>query len=172
MSDEFYLQRIAELERRLQEIESIDSPAIVAGAYSNSGQAIAHNTFTAINFNVTVWDTYAKVTTIPNWRYTIPIGGYYDISAALGIGLFDANWAVGEAQHLWIYVNGAGYTQLDAFYNATAGGGIMLSGARTIPLNRNDYVEIFGYQFSGVGLNLVANGNINWVSIHKVRGHL
>lgn len=170
MSSEYYLEKIAALEKRLSQLETIDATPIVVRATQSNAQSLTHNTFTAIDFNATPVNTRNAVTTIPNWRFNAPVGGYYQVDAAILIGVFSAAWAVAEPLHLWIYLNGAQYAVLDAFYNATASGGTLLSGGTIVPMNKSQYLEIFGYQFSGGALTLNGDPLYNWVSIHRIQG--
>lgn len=163
--------RIAALERRLQDMESIDSVPVIAVGTSNSGQSIPNNVLTAVNFNATPRDTRSAVGTFPNWRFTAPVGGDYFVSACILMGIFDANWAVGETAYIVVYKNGAAYRVLDAAYDLSAGGSCALSGGTEVLVAKNDYLEIYAFQTSGAAQLLHGDALFNWVSIHRIRGY-
>jgi hypothetical protein len=123
----------------------------VARLRRTSAQAIPHNAFTAVTWQVADWDTAGgwNASTNPS-RYTFQVPGYYTV---LSHAAFAANATGGRA--MGVAYNGtrlAAGNVLDD--NAGAGNGYHPSSGLTVKAaSVGDYIELQVYQFSGANLD-------------------
>lgn len=73
---------------------------VVAANYTGSGTTLSAGSTTKIGFTTKVVDTHNKFVTD---TYTIPVGGYYDISAFINANA--ASWAAADRYILYLYIN-------------------------------------------------------------------
>lgn len=149
---------------RLSGPSSIAASELVKARYTtNAGQTIANAATDIIDFEDLTdgFDSHGAVTIGAAWKFTAPASGIYNISSFVLGSAAAGEWDEGEAVILYIYKNGATYTQLDRVEAATSPASailIALIGNTTIDLNKGDYVDIRLY--NGVGANwTVQNSN-------------
>jgi hypothetical protein len=143
---------------------------VVAAVFTTSaGQSIANSTTTIIDYGNTVINTHGAVTTGASWKFTAPVSGIYEISAAIQY-LALGGWAAGEEATLNVYKGGSLHARLGAvFMQATHSTFVFLSGSpRLISLNAGEYIDIRTSQNSGASLSLTSTAAENWISIKKV----
>lgn len=169
--DDYLLKAKVDLDKRTEELDTIDSIAIFAFASRiTTNQVIANNTLTAVNFNNTITDTRSAVITSPNWRFVAPVGGYYMVCSHIRLGLLDAGWAVGEIARLEVQVESGQTVELDSWANAASGGAPSLGGSVTVYAQEAKYIQINVHQLSGGDQNVETGTNLSWVSIIKIHG--
>ncbi|MGW1525466.1 hypothetical protein [Streptomyces sp. NPDC002159] len=112
-----------------------------------SSQNVLHNTWTALNLNTEQFDTYGGHDNVTNnSRYTAQAPGFY---AVCGIACFTANATGVRAAR--IHVNGnvvQGSCQMFMTQNTNITG--VATPLRTVYLSAGDYVEVAGYNNSGL----------------------
>lgn len=171
MSTEYILEKLVALEKRIQDLETFSPKPIIAIANRGSNQTINNTTITMVNFDTTERDTRAAVTTSPNWRFNVPVGGDYWIASHIVLGDLSASWAVGETAKLMVYKNGTEYKTLAKSNNTASGGTPLLRGGVLVPVAEGDYLEIAVYHDSGVAQNVLGSATQSWVTIHKTRSY-
>jgi hypothetical protein len=137
-------------------------------AYQSTVQSIANGTFTPITFTSETIDRDNGHSTVTNTsRFTAQTAGWYFISgkvayAANVSGQRLANWNVNGAQVSMTRYAPITIASIPSF---------ALADNRLVYLNVNDYLELIGYQDSGVALNTFISGSIEncymtaiWVS--------
>jgi hypothetical protein len=163
------LEKFKALQKRLEHLETLETPAIVARYTTDAGQSIPNNSVTIVNFEDAFYNTHNAVTVGASWHFTAPVGGYYAISAAI---LFSSTntWADAEGGELQLYKNGAAYSRLDWKDNYGSASSIymQLSGSDLVYLAATETLDIRVWQISGAALALHNNAYYNYVSIHKV----
>ena len=136
----------------------INGPAF--SAYQSTLQSVAHATFTKIQCQTEEFDTNSNYDNATNYRFTPTVAGYYQVSCSV-------SFAGSNSIIPTIYKNGAEYKrgpQGTASVNQ-AGFSILVS------LNGStDYIELYGYQASGVTINTVANAISTYFQASMVRG--
>lgn len=142
---------------------------VVAYCTRASTQSISNGTTTIVDYSTKTTDPYSAVTTGSGWKFTVPVSGYYIISAT---ACFEStsNWADGEVAYLDVYVNNGLFARIDRKDNYPAGASkaMFLSGTCLAGLASNAYVDIRVNQSSGGSLNLVGDGTHNHVLIARV----
>jgi stage V sporulation protein SpoVS len=113
-----------------------------------ANQALNNNTWTKVSFQTEIFDTDNSFDNATNFRFTPLVAGYYQINATILSQFFTA--IAGS-----IYKNGSGdvyavgvgtYAQL--YSSVTISDIFYLNGS-------TDYVEIYAYQASGAGTNML-----------------
>lgn len=120
-----------------------------------TSQNVPNSAWTAISLNTSQFDTYGgHSNTVNNTRYTAQVPGYY---AVAGVVCFAANATGVRAAR--IHVNGTvvqGSSQMYPTLPSNTSG--VATPLRTIYLNASDYVEVAGWNNSGLGLPGLATG--------------
>lgn len=120
-----------------------------------SSQNVPSGAWTAININTEQIDTYGGHDTVTNnSRYTAPIAGWYSVC---GVTCWSANSTGTRASR--IHVNGTviqGSSQMYAPNPSNTTG--VATPLRVVYLNVGDYVEVAGWNSSGLGLPGLATG--------------
>jgi hypothetical protein len=149
-------------------IPAVTGTAMVSGnmpafsAYAVANTTIANNTFTKITFDTEEFDTNNN---FASSRFTPTVAGYYQVSSQINItGTTGNNYLVS------IYKNGAEFkrgTQITA--NPVGNDGLVISSL--IYCNGStDYLEIYGYQSSGLSQTLsLGSPTNNWFQAVMVR---
>ena len=163
-------QRLDELYLRLREAETREGPIIAARYTSTSGQSVPNATDVLIDFATKDYDTYNAVTTGASWKFTAPIGGYYQINVMTMLD-FSNQWTPSEYLQLHLRVNGTIVSKLDYDHNLAASVNQYghSQGADCLYLAQGDYVAAHLYQTSGVAQALLTTADWNNISIFKVR---
>lgn len=158
------------LARRIGQTEVREAPAPLAARYATaSGQSIANNTITIVDYGTLIFDTHSRVTTGANWKFTANVAGYYGVSAAI-LYTTTTTWADTDAGNLYIYLNGAQYSFLDRkdSYGSASSVFMRLGGMDTIQLTVGDYIDIRTAQTSGAALALHNVAAFNYVNVWRL----
>ena len=130
-------------------------------AYQATLQSISDNTFTKITLNTEVFDTNSNYDT-SNYRFTPTVAGYYFISGTLYFN------AAPQFLTVAIYKNGSQDARGPQsgnglyIYNSTATALIYLNGS-------TDYVELYGYQNSGIAKNTEPGATLTYFQAFLAR---
>lgn len=156
---------------RLSGPSAIAASETVAASYQTaSGQTITNNNLaiSIVNFNTRVFDTHNAVTTGSSWKFTAPVSGLYQITAATG-SVSGGGWAAGEEWSNFIYVNDAVGVRLgSSFSQATHSTFVTAAGQTTVRLLAGEFLNIRIFQNSGANLNMVSDAAINHIEIIRV----
>lgn len=158
----------ASVDARLDAIQTV-----VAARYTtNSGATMTNNTPMRINFEDLGYDTHSAVTTGAGaWKFTAPVAGYYHVSFHMTLDS-STGWSAGE--QLEVLSDGTAGTLVVSYSeNHNTGGGSVRMVARgdfDCSLAAGGTVWITLRQASGADVNLLSNGNYNWICIHKILG--
>ena len=129
-------------------------PAFSANQSAN--QSIATGTYTKIQFNTENFDTNSNYDNATNYRFTPTVAGYYQINAQLR----DATGATTSAAGTLLcdlYKNGV---EFQVARNSFNGAGLTSNLSVLMYFNgTTDYVEIYGFQNSGVAMNIGSGVN-------------
>ncbi len=130
----------------------------IASLYQGTGQVVGNNAFTALNMDNTINDSYGGHSNSTNpSRYTAQVAGWYTVSGAAG-------WTTNTtgARGAAIYVNGSTINGGSGVAAPSPGSSVTVTaiGAIEVFLNAGDYVEIDGYQNSGVNLTTQTGGSL------------
>ncbi len=121
-------------------------------AYTNASQTIGNSTFTKVQLQVESFDTANCFDNATNYRFTPNLSGYYQVNAMGSL----VGSTVGSAG-VFVYKNGAIYTQGSAVPNNTNLGACS-SATDLIYMNGStDYIEMYIWQNSGGSLNTQAD---------------
>lgn len=145
-----------------------DTRVCAARVHTTVARAVANNTTVPLQLDVTDFDTHGAISTVATiTRFTAPISGYYQVSAA--IGLSQASQSQDGFMEVIIRVNGSTYSYTKHFgVNAgtdNLGGG----GAEVLKLNVGDFVELAAFQNTGPSRN-TTNDNSTYLAITRVGG--
>jgi hypothetical protein len=121
-------------------------------AYQSTLQALSNATLTKIQFQTEEFDTNNNFDSTTNYRFTPTVAGYYQISSTVNIiGVAGNNYVA------TIYKNGSEFKRGNQSANNTANNTGLVVSALIYLNGSTDYVEIYGYQGSGISQN-TANG--------------
>ena len=125
-------------------------------AYQGTNQSISDNTNTKITLNTEVFDTNSNYDT-SNYRFTPTVAGYYFISGTVYFN--------GANQYVTvrIYKNGS----IDSIGPQSGNGAYSYGSTATALIYLNgstDYVELYGYQNSGIAKNTEAGAVQTYLS--------
>lgn len=116
--------------------------------YRSSAQNTGNNAFSKVQFNTETFDTNSNYDNATNYRYTIPVTGFYYFNANAQSSVSAANFITS------IYVDGA-ETKRGRFNAATATGcGAQISAMMS--LTAAQYVEVYTLTTSAVALDVSA----------------
>ena len=121
-------------------------------AQKSSNQNVSNSNAIKITFNTTEYDTN---TLFASNKMTVPSGmaGFWDIRAGLG---WDGN-SGGSRRRIYIYLNGNPYRSSTAPPSGTVNSTCDIWA--TMSLAVGDFIEIYGFQDSGGGLDCLASSN-------------
>lgn len=125
---------------------AVDGPAF--HAYPSAGTSTATGTFTKMTNDTVVYDTASCFTSS---RFTPNVAGYYQFNGSISV-----NPALSTTWLVTLYKNGAEAIR----GNQSAGGSTFtMTVSGLIYLNgTTDYVELYGYQASGITVTLGVGG--------------
>ncbi len=133
----------------------------------NADQAISHNTFTKVEFNVEVVDTNTAYDNSTNYRFTVPSGqaGKYYIEA--NVSFYDM--APQEHHYVEIRKDGGNVSpQPSGITDSTDDTDRYMQGiSGIIDLAVGEYVEIYGYVHAG-GSDETATMSQSWFLGYKI----
>lgn len=87
----------------VQMSDSADTRVVAASYAVSSGQSISAATATTVNFDSITFDTHNVTTTGAGWKYTVPVAGYYEMSAHIN---YNNTSGSNQAYRLYYYKNG------------------------------------------------------------------
>lgn len=152
---------------KVQGPSAIAANELVAAIYeSNTGQTIntAGEIFDAED---KIKDTHSAVTTGASWKFTAPVSGTYNVSAA--IQWLSYNFTTARRVALELRKNGAVYRVLDEFIGqSTVNAAFTLSGSALVELNAGDYIDVYADQDSGGGEALTTDATTNYINIYRL----
>lgn len=135
----------------------------LARIHQATTQSVTNNTWTAISFDATDWDSDSgHSNSVNNSRYTSQVQGYYEVN-------FGAGFATNTSPIAAIAKNG---TRIGGTGSVGGGNATPNGSARTmdvVHLNVGDYVEGYIYQTSGGTISTSVTGenipcmNVKWI---------
>jgi hypothetical protein len=148
----------------------ISASEVVAARYSSaSGQVIANNTLTTINYSTRFYDTHGAVTTGVSWRFTAPMAGRYSVCVRATLNA-SAGWAANERAYIQLVKNAGAYSLLANTNGLTANEIRVLSGCDDVELLAGETVTPQIFQNNGAAIALSTNVNENNISISRIGG--
>lgn len=148
----------SEIENIYLEIGSANKTTAKARAYLGTDQTVATDTWTKINLDTETYDIGNNFNTTLK-RFIAPVSGYYLI---LGTLLWK-DPVVDKNYYASIYINGSSVAEfLEGSYSSWLKG-ITLDIRH---LNKNDYVELYGFHTSGVDKTAYSGTVFTYMSIH------
>ena len=113
------------------------------GAFMLSIQSVSASVWTKAQINTKEFDTNTNFDATTNYRYTVPVNGFYQISAQLA--LTTAGGGSGTTAQAALYKNGSPLVYSSIFPLSGSGTAIPIASiVRLIQLNAGDYLELFG----------------------------
>lgn len=124
----------------------------VFSAYATATLSLATNTFTKLPYSVEEFDSANCYDNATNFRFTPNVAGYYQINAA-------AYLAGAAYSILTIYKNGVEFKR--GIQGAAVNSPLMSTVSALIYMNGStDYLEIYGFQNSGITATVLANSAV------------
>lgn len=162
------VRRMTMLEDRLRNLETRDTGNPIVVYQTNAGQSIPNNSETVIDFEDVVYDPHALVTVGANWVYTVPVSGYYMVTALITFVATDT-WAVTEAVRIRPLVNGTGahYAGRGSAWPASTTT-VSVLGVVPVYAAMDQTIAIGVLQTSGAALALITTVGFNVASIHRI----
>jgi hypothetical protein len=140
----------------------VNGPTFSAG--QTTLQSIANATFTKIQLQTEEFDTNNNYDATTNYRFTPTVAGYYQVNGSVNL----ASTAATVIASIW--KNGVEFKR-GAQSGAAANCGLGSIASALIYLNGStDYVELYGYQASGVAVNTSGTSNTTYFQAALVRG--
>jgi hypothetical protein len=123
--------------------------------YLNSAGSLNAATWTKILFDTKLFDTGSNYDATTNHRFTAPIAGFYQFSAALCVNIGGASDLYGIS----IYKNGS---EIARGNEASSGISFVTLTVSPPPLQlaANDYIEVYGFNSTGGGKSLNTGTNL------------
>lgn len=117
--------------------------------YKASTTTMAAATWTKASLDTESFDTGSNFDTTTNFRFTVPVDGFYQISAQIGIGSTGSGTT--ESSQGAIYKNGSllFYLGSSQIGSGTTTELPRLFGGKLLQLNANDYIELYGFNSAG-----------------------
>jgi len=132
-------------------------------AYAGSSTTLTNNANTKVLFNTEEFDTNNN---FASSRFTPTVEGYYQINAAIRIqSLID-----GATAYLTIYKNGAAYKLGNLVIQPTTADPIFVVTSLVYMNGSTDYVEIYGFQNSGLSKTTQAASSTTYFNGAMIRG--
>jgi microcystin-dependent protein len=116
------------------------TPTSISGAFND-------NVWTKVTLNTEVYDPNNNFDNVTNYRYTVPVTGYYQINAAVLFATLTAN----KRYSISIYKNGTAINQSDN-QNGTTADFITCAISDNVYLTATDYIEVYVKQNTGANL--------------------
>ena len=137
---------------------NVNGPAF--SAYQSSVQSVANATFTKIQCQTEEFDTNSNYDNATNYRFTPTVAGYYQVSCSVSFA--------GSISLLpTIYKNGTEYRRGPQLSGTANQNGFSI----LVSLNGStDYIELYGYQASGVTATSTAGAISTYFQASMVRG--
>lgn len=143
------IARQSALEKRIEVLETRDGPPIMAH-YSTDTGTITNDTATIVNYDTKIYDTWDAVTTGASWVFTVPISGFYLVTAIVG---FEGSpfWGVGDEVWLDVFLEGVHYARLDDRNDVPNSPGVEVYVGRSavVEATKGDEINLVVYQNSG-----------------------
>lgn len=138
---------------------NVSTTAPTFSAYQSVAQSIASGSIVKIQLQTEEWDTANAFDNVTNYRFTPQVAGYYLFTYSVG-------WDSGLTNVLtMLFKNGVRMKD-----SVLPSSGIITGGSGMLFLNgTTDYVELFGFQASGVAHNTSAAVNQTFLQGHFVR---
>jgi len=135
--------------------------------YTSNAGTQAFTTAEIIDFEDIDEDKTSAVTIGAAWRFTAQEDGTFDIKTKI-IPYF-TNVTANQAAALYLYKNGAILERLwdRTFTGAFTNKYVTMKGFATVPLKKNDYIDIRGYSATSGTATLAADATFNSISISK-----
>lgn len=163
------LGQIAELQRRVELIESVDALPIVARYMTDAGQTITVSTWTIVDFDTADYDPVSAVTTGATWKFTAPIGGYYNVNVFIEM---EASSVIqgGDIFYAEVYIDGVSISKIAAWQQPNTGSNsdVYLAGSDTVYLAKDSYLDIRVWHDNSSTVTLHTDEKEVHVSIHHV----
>lgn len=152
-------------------VPAVTGTAMVSGnmpafsAYLSTSPSIANATFTKIPVNTEEFDTNNCYDSTTNYRFTPTVAGYYQVSGSINIGAPSTGVCL-----LSIYKNGSSF-KLGSQIPFTATANYIISNVCALIYfnGSTDYVELYGYQSSGVSQTMNASSSASFFQAVMVR---
>lgn len=142
-------------------VDNVDNP-YKFGAYLSASQGVSAATWTKANLNSEDFDTNSNFDNATNYRYVVPVTGYYFIQGQIALSTTGTTNTANAAGA--IYKNGS------AVINGTqiAGSGdiktiLRVNMSRLLYLTAGDYMELYGY-FSESGRSFAGGSDKTFMS--------
>jgi hypothetical protein len=166
---ESIFDRVEELLRRVGDLERRPAGSWARAEHS-AGQSIGNGAAEVVEYDEELWDERGEYDEVTNYRFTAQVSGYYAVQAGL---MFAATSAFAGAEYaaLLLYKNDAQESILDRKDQLDAHAGtseVRLGGSDLVHLEAGDYVEVWAYQNSGGARTLEADGDVNYLAVHRV----
>lgn len=130
-----------------------------ASAYNSNVQSIPNNTVTTVELDAENYDSNSNFNT-GTYGYTVPVTGYYLISAAVRIDAMVANKRI-----VGLVYNGA-TSIISTFVQAAYAEDVSAVISKIVNLAAGDIIYLKVSQNSGVAKNTVATSKDTYLSIH------
>lgn len=135
---------------------------IACRAYLNSAQTTNSNVATKVLLDAESYDLGNNYDTT-NKRFVAPLTGYYQVNAN---GRFD-NLAAGSVCLVYIYVNGAEYSQARTYGSGTNDDPQSMV-SDVVPVTAGQYIEMYMLQNSASPESIANDSKITYMSIHYI----
>ncbi len=136
-------------------------------ATNADAQSIPNATYEIIEYDTVVFDNLGEYDNVTNYRFTAKETGYYLVSASLVSA--NVEFTANEAFIITIYKNGVQYSV--GGYN-TSGATVTIRRSPNITdiiyLTAGEYIDIRGYQSTGINMALESDETYNYFSVHKL----
>lgn len=163
------LTRLLALEKHVYKLEASDAKTIAARYMTDTAQTIPASTYTIVNFDTVDFDELLLVTTGASWKFTAPVGGYYQINVFVEI-TFASAITTGKTFYTAIYIDGspksiiAHWHQLTSSVNSDA----HMNGSELVYLAKDSYVDVRVWHNMTSSGTLETNEVENHVSVHLI----
>lgn len=171
---DFITRAIANLQKDIEDLQTVDASPITARVGLSTSQTINDSTWTPIEFDTVEFDTRGAVGISPNFQYTVPVAGYYQVGASIGYPN-SANWTLGEYLAIGVAINSALDSYLSVEYPYAASHTPVGFGSTLIKADKGDILEIMAFQNSGSTISIYGNSPLDVPSsrcwLYRVRGY-
>jgi microcystin-dependent protein len=141
---------------------------IVAARWTKVSQSFTTGTETVISSVTSVSDTHSGLNT-SSGVYTVPVSGYYRISAATAS--ISTAWTASSNRYLQLRTGGSQSVSLGlSIISASITGYFGASGSTTLYYNAGDTISIFVNNYTGSTYQQSTTPIENWCSIERISG--
>lgn len=142
---------------------------VVSGKWYNMTTSITTSGPTLVWASKT-YDTHNAMN-LSTGVYTVPVSGYYKISAAIGANT-NTTGAVGEGEIMSVKKNGVQTNIIGQFVRQSTGSvPVYITGSGEEYCNAGDTLEITAARSSGASANYTTSGSVNsWLTIERLSG--